>query len=179
MFFGTVLFLREVWGYSTVEAGLLITPVPVATAFVASFAGRIADRHGHRRLMVPGGALFAAGALLLVARAGTEPEPWTTWLPAVVLLGLGSGLVWPAIHGAAVHGVPGASYGSATAVNQTVQRISTALGVAATVSFVAGWEPADGVGGYRAMFWLMAASGVAAIVLGSRLRTAPGHATST
>jgi EmrB/QacA subfamily drug resistance transporter len=178
MFFGTVLFLRQVWGYSTVEAGLLITPVPVATAFVASFAGRVADRHGHRRLMIPGGALFTLGALFLVVRADDDPDPWATWLPAVVVLGLGSGMVWPAIHGAAVHGVPGASYGSATAINQTVQRVGTALGVATTISLVAGWDAGDGVGGFRSMFWLMAGSGAAAILLGTRLRTAPGAATA-
>ena len=44
-----VLFLRGVWGYSVLHAGLLTAIAPLTVAALAPFAGRLAARHGFRR----------------------------------------------------------------------------------------------------------------------------------
>jgi EmrB/QacA subfamily drug resistance transporter len=57
---GNVLFLTGVWGYTVLEAGLAAVPGALAATIVARPAGRIADRFGHRAVIVPGTLLFAA-----------------------------------------------------------------------------------------------------------------------
>ena len=61
MFFGLVRFLTEGWGYSTGHAGLLVTPGPAAAAVFSYIGGNLADRFGHRAVMVPGALIFAVG----------------------------------------------------------------------------------------------------------------------
>ena len=60
-FFGSVQFLTSVWGYSEPRAGLLLTPVSVLQASLTLQAGRLADRLGHRAVMLPGSLLYIAG----------------------------------------------------------------------------------------------------------------------
>ena len=62
---GNVLFLTSVWGYSVLTAGLATLPGPAWTTVVSGPAGRLADRFGHRAVIVPGAVLFAAGILVL------------------------------------------------------------------------------------------------------------------
>ena len=50
-----VLFLTGVWGYSILEAGIALTPGPIAAAVAAPIGGRLSDRFGQRLVAVPGG----------------------------------------------------------------------------------------------------------------------------
>src|SRR5207248_3714184 len=65
MFFNFVFFLTQRWGYTLFQAGLAITPGPLVVIPVAIVAGRIADRSGHRAVLVGGGIVFAIGGALL------------------------------------------------------------------------------------------------------------------
>ena len=60
MFLGNVLFLTEVWDYSILEAGLAISVGPLIVAATAPFFGRLAARIGQRRLLLPGGLVWAS-----------------------------------------------------------------------------------------------------------------------
>ncbi len=59
--------LEQGRGFSPVEAGLLLTPVPITMALVAPFSGAASDRFGPRILASAGMAIMAAGA--------AEPDP--------------------------------------------------------------------------------------------------------
>src|SRR5215475_7976753 len=59
-----VLFLTGVWGYSILEAGVALTPVPLMGAVAGRIGGRLSDRFGQRGVSIPGGLLFGAGAVL-------------------------------------------------------------------------------------------------------------------
>ena len=61
MFLGNVLFLTRVWGYSILRAGLAISVGPLIVAVTAPMFGKLAGRIGQRRLLVPGGLVWAAG----------------------------------------------------------------------------------------------------------------------
>ncbi len=171
MFFGAVQFLRFAWDYPITKAGLLFTPVSVTIACVSAFAGRGAERFGHRRMIAIGGSVFSAGAIWLTAMLSDEPD-LRVWLTGIVAMGLGSGLAWPAIHGLSVVGIPMQMFAAATSVNQTFQRVSTVLGVAITISLTESWTTGDGVGAYRGAFGLMAGAGIAVVAVGS-LRAPP------
>lgn len=173
---GLVLFLTQVWHYSVVRAGALVTPVALMVTVLSPVAGRVADRHGHRVLVVPGGLSWCAGALLLLVRIDAQPDVARTWLPAMVLLGIGSGLGWPAIHGIPVIGVASRDFGAATAMNQTVSRVVGALGVALAITLVStDATGAAAVTPFRRLFVLMAVSGALLTLVGTRIRTAPAQ----
>ena len=76
-FFSTILaniiFLTAVWGYSVLTAGLAVVPGAVATTIVAVPAGRLAERFGHRAVIVPGCLLYVLG-MAVVRGAGDEPD---------------------------------------------------------------------------------------------------------
>jgi EmrB/QacA subfamily drug resistance transporter len=172
---GLVLFLTQVWGYSVVRAGMLITPVAAMVTVLAPVAGNVGDRYGHRVLTVPAGVAWCAGALWLLAGAGQSPDLARVWLPAMVLLGIGSGLGWPTIHGIPVIGIPPREFSSAVATNQTVLRISGALGVAIAITLTSDAGATSPVAPFRNLFVLMAVSGVCLGVIGAFIDTAPAH----
>lgn len=117
MVFSSGLFLTHLWHFTLVHAGLAITPGPLMVVLGAPIAGRIAARRGHRVLLVPGGILYAAGALLLTA--GATPQFVHGWLPANLLAGLGITLILPILSSTAVQHVPPDKLAVGSGVNQS------------------------------------------------------------
>lgn len=132
---GNILFLTEVWQYSVLTAGLAVVPGAIATALVATPAGRLADRYGHRAVIVPGCLLYVAG-ILIVRSAGTEPDFLTTWLPAMVLNGTGLGMAFPTLGAAALSDIPPARFGSASAVSSAFRQFGGVLGTAGLFAII-------------------------------------------
>ena len=87
------------------------------------------------------------------------------YLVCLSLVGLGTSLIWPAIFGNTVLGVPPERYGEVTSINQTAQRMANAAGAAIAVSVV-GEAAFDGVGPYTRIFALTAIGGLLAVALG-------------
>jgi MFS family permease len=88
-----VLYFQAVSGDSALDAGLKITPLPVASVLAAVSAGRLARLLRSDTLAVAGSALAFAGiALLAVTLGGGYPAI----LVALALIGLGSGVFGPA-----------------------------------------------------------------------------------
>lgn len=174
MFFGVVLFLTDAWGEPTGRAGLYVTPI-LLTASVTSFlGGRVVDRLGHRRVMVPSALLFAVGALALALGAGAEPD-LLLWVPAAVCMGLGVGGVFPSFQSGAVHDVPSDRYGVAAGTVQTMSRVGATVAVAVGVVLVGGFEAGDPVADFDPFFWVLAGLGLvsAAVSLGIDTRRSP------
>ena len=166
---GNILFLTSVWGYSVLDAGLATVPGPLMSAIVAGPAGRLADRFGHRAVIVPGTVAYAAG-LLVLRGAGLEPDYLGTWLPGMLLAGIGIGFAFPTLGSAAVSEVEPARFGSASAVSSAFRQIGAVLGTAILVAIVG--EPAtlaaaDAVADEAYLFGVVAAlaAGVAAALL--------------
>ena len=173
MFLGNVLFLTRVWHYSIMRAGLAIAIGPLIVACTAPFFGRLAGRIGQRRLLIPGGLVWASGGLVLLARMTTTPSYVTHYLPAIVLTALGVSLCLPQLSSAAVQGLPPDRFGSGSAVNQAVRNLGATLGVALVIALTSDLTPATALDGFRSVWWLLVASGVTVSLLSTRLRT-PG-----
>jgi len=165
VFFGYVLFLTDIWHYSTRSAGFLMTPLAICGAVLAPISGRVVRRHGPGLLLLPGGLLVAAGGLWLIVGADSTPDVGGVWLPALVLVGSGAGLVWPCLFAGLVIDIPRERYAVATGINQTIQRTSTALGVALAVTLLGTTRGAIGIGNFRRLFILSTVCGLATAAL--------------
>jgi len=169
-FFGYVLFLTDVWGEDIGTAGILMTPLALFGAVLAPLAARVVNRRGPGFLLLPGGALVATGALVLLLAAGPEPDIPGVWLPAISLTGIGSGLVWPSIFAGVVADVPAGRYAVATGINQTIQRTATALGVALAVTLLGTTAGVVGTGTFDRLFALCCGCGLLTAAVGPALR---------
>ncbi|HUP84634.1 MAG TPA: MFS transporter [Acidimicrobiales bacterium] len=143
MLLGNVLFLTRVWHYSTLRAGLAITPGPLVVAALSSTTGRWATRYGYRPVLVSGSLLFALGELLLVLRVHTTPSYLLDWAPSALLVGLGVALSFPVLSAAAVSGLPPEKFGVGGAINQTSRQLGAVLGVALLVAIIGTPESAE------------------------------------
>ncbi len=132
---GNVLFLTSVWGYSVLMAGLATMPGPVWSTITAAPAGKLADRFGHRAVVVPGAIIFAAGVMVLRS-AGAEPDWLGVWLPGATLTGIGIGLAFPTLGSAAVRDIPDDRFATASAVNAAFRQIGAVLGTALLITIV-------------------------------------------
>jgi NTE family protein len=132
---GNVLFLTSIWGYSVFHAGLATIPGPLLTTIVSGPAGRLADRFGHRAVIVPGTVFMAAGILVLRS-AGADPDWLGLWLPGASLTGIGIGLAFPTLGSAAVRDVADDRFATASAVNAAFRQIGAVLGTAILVAIV-------------------------------------------
>ena len=137
---GNVLFLTTVWGYTVLQAGAATLPGPLLSTVFAGPAGRLADRFGHRAVIVPGTIIFAAGVWVLRS-AGAEPDWLGLWLPGACLTGIGIGLAFPTLGSAAVRDVPDDRFATASAVNAAFRQVGAVLGTAILVAIVG--EPAS------------------------------------
>jgi EmrB/QacA subfamily drug resistance transporter len=157
MLLANVLFLTTVWEYSTLRAGLAITPGPLVVAALSSTTGRLAARYGYRPVLVSGGAVFALGELLLIARVGTHGSYLLDWLPSALLVGLGVALTFPVLSAAAVSGLPTDRFAVGGAINQTSRQLGAVLGVALLVSILG--SPTTAAGALHAFqhAWLLSA----------------------
>jgi len=175
---GNVLFLTTVWGYSILSAGLAALPGPATTTVVSGPAGRLADRFGHRAVIVPGTLVFAAGALVLRS-AGAEPDYLGLWLPGATLTGIGIGLAFPTLGSTAVRDVADDRFATASAVNAAFRQVGAVLGTAILVAIVG--DPASLAEALRVsndayLFAALAALASGSVALGLRRQRAPGLA---
>jgi MFS family permease len=151
-------------------------PGPALTTVVSGPAGRLADRFGHRAVIVPGTLVFAAGTLVLRS-AGAEPDYLGTWLPGASLTGIGIGLAFPALGSAAVRDVPVDRFATASAVNAAFRQVGAVLGTAILVAIVG--DPVSLAESLRVsdaayLFAALAALASGAVALGLRRQRAPG-----
>ena len=137
-----VLFLTNLWRYSILEAGLALTIGPVVAVMVAGPASRLAQRIGPRPVLVAGGLVWGGAVLWFVQRVGTTSDFAGQWLPGMVLLGIGAGVLFPNLSGTAVASAPGGSFATATGMNSVARQIGAALGVAVVVAIIGTPTPA-------------------------------------
>jgi NTE family protein len=138
-----VLFLTTVWRYSILKAGLALTPGPFVAMAVAGPASRAVGRLGHRRVVVPGALVWAGGMAYFATQLGVTADFLGQWLPGMMILGIGAGLTFPTLSGAAVGSVPGPRFAIATSLNSVARQLGAALGVAVLIAILSNPAPAQ------------------------------------
>ena len=161
-FFLGSLYLQDVLGYSPIRAGLGFLPLVLVIGAGAHLASRLLGRAGSRVLAAAGLALMAGGALLLAQASAAAGYPGL--LPGFLVLGFGTGLVFPAASVTALADAGPGDAGFASGFLGTAHELGAALGVAA---FTAIAEAAismgpTGTGGTGGAGALMTGAGFAA-----------------
>lgn len=124
--FVTPLFLEAAYHLEAVQAGLLLTALPVALGCVAPAAGLVADRWGPRLPTTIGMALTAGGLLLLVLGTPTVPVVAI----ALAVTGVGVGLFTPANNATVAGSGREHQAGMVSGVLNMTRGIGTSLGIA-------------------------------------------------
>jgi EmrB/QacA subfamily drug resistance transporter len=177
MIFLNVQFLTRVWGYDVTGTGLAIAPGPLFAAVVAGPAGRLADRYGHRVVIVPGTLLFGLGVGGSAMWLPTEPAYWSRYFPLYALTGVGVGLTISTIGAASNAFLPPDRFAMGGAFGATVRQIGAALGTAVVVALL-GVRPE--IGDYDSCFVFIAGTGVASgLVMWALYRPAISPAAAT
>ena len=178
MLLANVLFLTSVWQYSTLAAGLAITPGPLVVAALSGPSGRLAARVGYGPVLVTGGLTFAAGLLYYAAIVGVEAHYVTHWLPGSLLIGIGVAMSFPVLSAAAVAGLPQERFGIGGAINQTARQVGAVLGVAILIAIIGTpVSPEDALGRFRTA-WIVALLAVLGSAAISALHRRPAAETS-
>jgi EmrB/QacA subfamily drug resistance transporter len=127
--------LQQGRGFSPIEAGLLLTPVPIAMALVAPFSGAASDRFGPRVLASAGMAIMVLSLLSLTLLPVDFALPDLIW--RLVLLGIGQGLFMSPNSSAVLGSVPRSRVGTASGTLAQMRVNGQALGIALSGAIVA------------------------------------------
>ncbi|HZU65825.1 MAG TPA: MFS transporter [Ktedonobacteraceae bacterium] len=130
-------YLEELRGFSTEQAGLLLTPLPLTIAVLAPFSGALADRIGTRWLAA-GGLSIACIGLIFISQLNAQSSIWDIiW--RLVLTGVGQAMFQSpnnsALMGAAPRGQQGVAAGFLATGRVVGQSLSVALAGAVFASF--------------------------------------------
>jgi MFS family permease len=120
--------LVQVQGYSATAAGSAFLPFIFVTFVMSRWAGGLVTRYGARLPLVVGPVIAAVG-FLLFARPGIGGSYWTTFFPAILIMGLGMSLVIAPLTTTALNSVEGEHSGLASGVNNAVSRLASLVSI--------------------------------------------------
>ncbi|MEP6482408.1 MAG: MDR family MFS transporter [Rhodoglobus sp.] len=147
------LYWQELRGADALAAGLLLIPQGVGSLLSRTIAGRLVDRIGGRPVAVIGFVIVALGTLPF-AFAGADTPYWLL-LAALLVRGLGLGVVIIPIMSVAFIGLEHGEVPHASIVTRISQQIGGSLGVALLAVILATAATAAGsiATGFEVAFW--------------------------
>ncbi len=120
-------YFENVMNYSPAKAGSLLTPIPLAMAVVAPYAGHISDKHGPR-IMTSAGMLVAALSCFAFMFLGPQSSLFVM-IGELVLLGIGMGLFTPPNNSAIMGAAPKDKLGLAGGLLNMMRSLGLIFGV--------------------------------------------------
>jgi len=136
-FFLGALYLQQILGYSPLDVGLAFLPSTIVMGVMSlRLSGPIQMRYGLRGALLP--SLVAIGAgLALLSLAPVDGSYVTHVLPAMVAIGFGAGLGFPALMGMAMSGATPSDAGLASGLVNTSVQVGGAIGLAVLATLAA------------------------------------------
>jgi EmrB/QacA subfamily drug resistance transporter len=133
---GSLLFLplnlTQAQGYDASQAGFVLLPFSLMLAILSPWAGGLLDRYGARLPLTVGPAIVGLSFLLFAANGitGGLGDFWTTFLPPILVLGLGMGITVAPLTASVMSALPADKSGVASGINNAVTRSAQAIAVA-------------------------------------------------
>ncbi|WP_418141106.1 DHA2 family efflux MFS transporter permease subunit [Marinobacter sp. MA] len=166
------LFVQTALGFSATEAGLLMLPAGIVLGMTFPLAGRLADRHSARVLVVFGIGAFALSAMLF---ALSDLELAFGWLVLWTVLGrIGIGFMLPALSTGALNPLKPQELGAGSSTLNFMRQLGGAFGVnlvALTVEFGEHSSGMPTINAFHSAWWLVAVFVAVAAIPVWRMRT--------
>jgi EmrB/QacA subfamily drug resistance transporter len=138
--FGTMLllplYLQEVHGYDAITTGLLLLPQAAMAAVSMPLGGFLTDRIGPKWVVATGLVLLFVGSVVL-AQVHYNSSNWLV-VTALLLRGVAMGFAMMPTMAAAMARVPRRYTSRASSITNTLQRVSSSVGIAILVTVLAG-----------------------------------------
>jgi predicted MFS family arabinose efflux permease len=121
--------LIEAGGYSPVEAGLAMLPLPILLTLASPPMGQLAGRIGPRWFLIAGPLMVAAG-MLLGRRIGADTSYWTSVFPAMAVMAAGMAIAVAPLTASVLGSVAERHVGTASGFNSAVARVGGLIATA-------------------------------------------------
>jgi DHA2 family lincomycin resistance protein-like MFS transporter len=177
------IYLLSVLGQTTLTTGLLLLPGGLIMGLCAPFVGRLFDRYGPARLVIPGAILFS-GVMWSLTFISTTTPVWVV-LAIHIVLSIGLALMFTPLFTVSLGSLPPKLYSHGSAIIGTTQQVAGAAGTTLYVAIMT-WRAgiltqgeADAataaVGGMQSAFFVGALISLAAVAASLYVRRPPNQ----
>ncbi|WNG87496.1 DHA2 family efflux MFS transporter permease subunit [Mycobacterium sp. ITM-2016-00317] len=176
------LYVQDVLGQSALVAGLTSLPGGLLMGLAGPLVGRVYDRHGARRLVIPGSVMVFL-ALCGFALVSAATPVWALVVVQTIMM-VGLSMMFTPLMTDALSALPDRLYAHGSAIMTTLQQVAGAAGTALFVTVMTKASASGGapdMPGVHAAFVAAAMIGAVAVVLSlfTASRPIPAHGTPT
>lgn len=144
MFSGILLlpiFVQTIRGFSPLEAGLMLLPGAIVNAFMSPVTGRLFDLYGGRILAVTGLIITTVTTYFLSVLTMETSFTYLSVVHAIRMFGMSMVMMPVTTNG--LNELPSRFYPHGTAMNNTMQQLSGAIGTALMVTIMTNRSEAE------------------------------------
>lgn len=157
--FAIPLYYQQVHGFGVFEAGLLLAPFGLGSAFVMPLAGRLSDRWGSRNLALVGAGFALLSSLAFSTYDASTPLIWP--LLTAFTLGIGTGSAGSPVIGSVYRTLPPQLVPQGSSVLYMLNQLGASIGIAMVALIMQGNAPQ---GGFHTAYLAIVATLVVMIV---------------
>jgi len=149
------LYYQQVRGHGAFEAGLLLAPFGLGSAFAMPLAGRLSDRLGSRRLALTGATVALLSSLVFSQFDAGTNQLWVAL--TAFTLGIGTGSGGAATIGSVYRTLPSELVPQGSSVLYMLNQLGASIGIA-MVALIMGTAVSAEVGFQHAYLWIAGAA---------------------